>query len=245
MKYKILSISFLIIILMNSCSKEEIITNSPTIIHEQGTISFSDSLAKIADKIYLYTKNINNYNLSRAYLNNEFVLSKKVSDSVYSLFIPYNAANGNFKLYFNTPFGTDTLIYSPNFTVINDCLTGNCIDWTTKEKIIETDSWMESFLGSTISWEYEMRSDTILIKRNGLCGDECGFYHTIIFKHFSNDRLPEFLFAVSKVKAWLEPEKNDTIRNAIIKIDEWNSNSMFTGTVTFSENTWIFWINNN
>jgi hypothetical protein len=244
---RIISLSILLLIssfLFSYCSDENEIITPPPITQKENYVCLSDTSAKIGEKIFAYSNIFKEYRSINIYLDSLYVESKIVEDTILALFIPYNAKKGKFKFYLNySSTLSDTLLYSQDFYLSEECSENVCINWNSKEEILESDSWWYDFNSDTIKWTIETHSDSIFFKRNGICGDECSYLHTIVFKDNSINQLPTFLFAVRKVNLWLEPDVNDTIRNCNIVVDKWNSN-LYSGTFSFDDFTWIFFVNN-
>jgi hypothetical protein len=227
-----------------TCSEDEKIVNPPSDGTKIDTISLSYSSARQGEKIVAKWKDLNNYNLAYIELNNEDVVFNKTSDSTISLFIPYIATDGQFVFHIFSQIG-DTVLFSPRISITDLCTSGICLDWNTRDKIVESDSWIRTFTVDTLKWTFESSSDTLFFKRDGICHDECHFWHTIAFKRMLNNQLPEFLFAVCKKREFLVPDVNDTLRNGVIRIDQWDSASVYSGTFSFEKYNWIFWANVN
>ena len=239
-KIKFIILSSFLVFSFYSCSKEEEIITPPN-DSNISIISLSDSSVQIGDKILAYGKNLNNYKVRYVILNDVNVPSKIISDSVFSLFIPYTAKDGKFLFYCYSPTHQDTIIESPDISIITDCTEEICIDWNAAENINESDSWITDFLEDTVKWNILVHLDTVVIQRNYNCGDECGSINTIVFRNNSTNQLPDFLYALRWHRDWIDPVKEDTIKSATIKIDKWDSSSVFSGTITFDDDLWVFW----
>lgn len=227
-----------------SCSKENTIVDPPIIMPQNKVILLSDTSARVGEKIFAYSNLFKEYRSINVYLDSLYLESKIVNDTVLALYIPFNAKNGKFKIYLNySATLSDTVLFSQDFYLSEECSEDVCINWNTRKEILGTDSWWYDFNSDTIRWTTETNNDSIFFKRNGICGDECAYWHTIVFKDNFVNQLPTFLFAVRKVNLWLEPDINDTIRNCNIIIDKWNSN-LYSGTFSFENFTWIFFVNN-
>jgi hypothetical protein len=238
-KIKFIIVSSLLFTSFCSCSKEEQII-APQNNLNMPIISLSDSSVQKGEKIFAYGKNLDNYKLRYVTLNNVNVLSKTNSDSVFSLFIPFNAGNGKFSFYFYTPTHQDTIIESPNVSIIGDCAENVCLSWNEGEILDETDSWITD--EDTIKWNISIQSDTVIIQRGYNCGDECYTKNTIVFRNNVTNQLPEYLYAIRWYRDWIDPVIEDTIKSAVIKIDKWNSLSVYSGTITFDDDLWVFWV---
>ncbi len=223
------------------CSKEEQIITPPTNSY-MSSILLSDSSIRIGEKIFAYKRNLIDYKFHKVMLNNVFIPSIPVSDSVFSLFIPYNASDGKFSFYFYTSNQQDTIIESPSVSIIKDCTEEVCTDWNAEETLNESDSWITDFLGDTVKWNISIRSDTVVIQRGYSCGDECYTTNTIVFKNIYTKNLPEYICSIYWNRDWIDPVIEDTIKSAIIKIDKWNSSSVYSGTITFDDDLWVFWV---
>ena len=225
-----------------TCSEGEYIVNPPSNNTKIDKISLSHSSARQGEKIIAKLKDLNSYNLAYVELNNEDVVFNKTSDSTVSLFIPYNAKDGKFVFHFYSQTG-DTILTSPEISITDICKYGLFIDWNTKDKIVESDSWISTFTVDTLKWTLESKGDTLFFTRDGICHDECGFWNTIAFKMKQSYQFPEFLFAVYKKWEWMVPDVNDTLRSGVIRIDQWDSTSVYSGTFSFEKYNWVFWAN--
>ncbi len=226
------------------CSEKENITSpiSNNVIIE--VTSLSHSSARIGEKVIAYGKNLSNYRLQYVMLNDEFVLFNRTSDSTFSLFIPYKAQTGKFYFRLRSD-DKDTILTSPTIQIDNDCTSDFCIDWNLRDKFIESDSWITDWNTDTLKWSAIIKSDTIIFSRKGSCHDECGFWNTIAFKRNANNQLPKFLFSVYKKLEWIAPDVNDTLRYGIVKIDRWDSDTEYSGSFSYNDYSWIFFVNNN
>lgn len=241
-KFIIIIFSFTVFTLY-TCSENDKIVNPPSIDSNIRITSLSHYSARQGEKVTALGNNLNSYNLLYVELNNEAVQFNKTSDSTISLFIPYNGSSGQFVFYFYNK-NNDTVLTSPRITITDYCTAGVCIDWNTKDEIIESDSWIKAFADDSIKWHLETIGDTLFFTRNGFCHDECVFWHTIVFKNNGNNQLPDFLFSVYKKREWLVADVDDTLNYGVIRIDKWDSNSVYSGTFSFENYNWIFWINN-
>jgi len=240
-KIKFVILSSFLVFSFYFCSKEDQIINPP-IKSDVPIISLSDTSIRIGEKIFAYKKDLNNYKLYKVMLNNAYVPSIIVSDSVFSLFIPYDASNGKFRFYFYSSTNRDTILESPNVSIIKDCTEKVCIDWNTKEILNGQDSWITDFVGDTIKWNISIRSDTVMIQRGFMCGDECYSTNTVVFRNNLTNQLPDYIYSIYWTRDWINPIIEDTIKSAVIKIDKWNSSSIYSGTLTFDNNLWVFWV---
>lgn len=225
-----------------TCSKDEKIVNPPSNDTTLNITSLSHYSARQGEKVTAVGKYFNSYDLFYVELNNEAVVFNKTSDSTISLFIPYNAGNGQFVFYFFSQ-NHDTVLTSPRIIITDYCTSGLCLDLNTKDRIVESDSWIRSFDVDTLKWNLQSSEDTLFFIRDGLCHEECHFWHTIVLKRKQNNQLPEFLFSVYKKREWLVPDVDDTLRNAVIRIDQWDSTSVYSGTFSYRNYNWIFWVN--
>ena len=244
MKKLFIIIFFLFLLFFTyTCTEDDKIVTPPQDDSNIRITSISHLSARQGEKVTALGKNLDSYNLLYVEINNEKVEFNRTSDSTISLFIPYNGSSGQFVFYFYSEIH-DTILTSPRITITDYCVSGLCIDWNTKDKIFETDSWVKAFANDSVKWNLETVDDTLFFERNGLCHDECGFWHTIAFKKNRNNELPEFLFSVYKKREWLVPDVDDTLRYGVIRIDQWDSTTAYSGTFSFENYNWIFWVNN-
>ncbi|HMN26501.1 MAG: hypothetical protein IT276_11745 [Ignavibacteriaceae bacterium] len=237
----ILIFSFLAFTLY-TCSKDENILNPPNNDINISITTLSHYSARQGEKVIAFGQNLNSYDLLYVELNDEAVEFNKTSDSTISLFIPYNGSNGQFVFYFYAQ-NHNTVLTSPIITITDYCISDLCFDLNTKDRIVESDSWIRSFDIDTLKWTLESSGDTLFFTRNGFCHDECGFWHTVAFMKKQNNGLPEFLYSIYKKREWFVPNVDDTLRNGVIRIDQWDSTSVYSGTFSFGNYNWIFWIN--
>lgn len=239
----LLLFSLLLTLFYNCSDNDEIINTPPST--EINISTLSHPTAKIGEKIVAHITNSSNYRLVYVDLNDEPVLFKQESDSTVSLFIPYLATSGQFILYFYSPQNEVVKIKSPTITITKECFANLCVEWNSKIELVESDSWIKDFMSDSLKWSIEISSDTIFITRHGICHDECGFYNTLVFKSTFDDQLPQYLFSVYEKYEWLHPAIQDTLRNGVIVVNNWNSNTNYSGTFSFDNHNWVFWINNN
>jgi hypothetical protein len=236
-------ISFLSFLLFLSGCKDE---SSPVKPEEQQPsteikiLHLSHTSAREGEKVVVYGKNLNRYNLSFVQLNNIYTASNKTSDSTISLIIPRNGQDGKFALHFYST-EHDTVLYSPLFSVDDHCISVFCIDWNTKETLVESDSWIKAFNDDTVKWQADNSFDTLFIRRRSTCGDECAFLHEIAFRTSTSVELPEFLYALSLTRESMGGfDTVDTIRTGVVRIDTWNQ-ARKSGTFVTENRNWIFW----
>jgi hypothetical protein len=237
----------LISIILNfiySCNRVDKIISSEPLQPRIKIYSLSHTSGRIGEKIVAHVKNLDDYDLEYVELNNLTVNFNITSDSLISLFIPFHASNGQFTFYFFSPQFKDTVLLSPSVTIIRDCHTESCISWNSTVPFIESDSWKRLWNGEIITWTKEVYSDTIVLKRNGPCHDECSYWHTVAFKDRGDSVLPIFLYSVYQKEEWLHADVNDTLRSGIVVIDSWKPNQVFSGSYSFEDYSWIFWFNN-
>jgi hypothetical protein len=243
---KLITIALLSFILFCSgCKDESTLVKPPEEVNPSTEIKISHlshTSAREGEKIVVYGNNFNRYNLYSAKLNNTYTASNKTSDSTISLIIPGNGQDGRFVFHFYSA-GHDIVLYSPRFSVEEHCTSGFCIDWNTKEQIVESDSWIKGLLNDTdtVKWQGISTSDTLFFKREYLCGDECLVTNEIAFMPGTLTEIPQFLYALFTMRDKMGgPNIVDTIRTGVVRIDIWNQ-ILKSGSFVTEDHNWIFW----
>ena len=243
MKKLFIAFFLLSMVIFFACTEENNVVTPPGSDNNINISSLSQSTARIGEKVIIKGRNFNSYEqLYYVKLDTLPAAFNRTSDTTISVFIPYGAADGQFTLNFVSP-GKDPPLTSPPITITGSCTANLCIDWNTTDAFVETDSWINDFNG-TVKWDYEIHNDTIFISRQADCGDECSFRNTIAFMNNADNELPEFLFSVYKKLELLKPDINDTVKSGIIRIDKWNSAEAYSGSFSFENYNWVFWVNN-
>jgi hypothetical protein len=230
------------ILFLSGCKDESILVKPAEEIQPSTEIKIShlsNTSAREGEKIVVYGKNFNRYKLHFVQLNNVYTASNKTSDSTITLIIPRNGQDGQFVFHFYST-EHDTVLYSPGFSVDDHCTTGFCIDWNTKEQIVESDSWVRGFFNDTVRWQGLSTPDTLFFRREGICGDECSFTHEIAFRTSTSIEIPEFLYALFTMRDRMGgPNIVDTIGTGVVRIDIWNQIRK-SGSFVNEDHNWIF-----
>ncbi|QQS36464.1 MAG: hypothetical protein IPM56_00490 [Ignavibacteriales bacterium] len=241
------ALGFLLLVLIFSCSneKDSLIVNPPPHTPDSSLHinSLSHNSIHPGEKILVSVNNLSGADLHFVQLNGIYVYHREESDSVVSVFIPFNGASGKLKFVYS---GTaDTAIYSDSINVIPDCADSLCIGWNNGERITEFDSKFTSW-DSTHTWDYYKNGDTSFFNISGLCGDECSITKTIAFLSNEDEQLPQFLFSAQTIRDYMGGnEVTDTLHRGILRVDNWNTNNIMSGTYSFTDYSWVFWFKNN
>lgn len=243
-KYFQHSLYLFLLIVIIQCSKDENVVNPEPEESVVGISSLSFNTARQGEKVIAKGFGFNKFYSLYVFIQDEYVQSNTTSDSTISLFVPFAAESGVFEFYFRSA-ELDTLLISPEITITDMCEKSLCIDWNTKDTIVESDSWIRSWsCDASVMWSFKTSGDTLFIMRDDFCHDECHYWHTLVFRQNGNNELPEFLFTVYKKLEWTKPDIDDTLRNGVVRIDQWDSTSVYSGTYSYNEHNWIFWGSN-
>ncbi len=245
MKQILLFFLFLSLMFFTACEKDPLIVNPPPYTPDSSLHINSLSHYSIhpGEKILAKVNNLSGADLHYVQLNGVFVYHREESDSAVSVFIPFNGESGKLKFVYS---GTaDTVIYSDSIDVIQDCQDSLCISWNSGERITEFDSKFTSW-DTTHTWDYNKNGDTSFFKISGLCGDECSITKTLAFLSNEDEQLPQFLFSTQTIRDHMGgTEVSDTLHRGILRVDNWNSNNIMSGTYSFADYSWVFWYKNN
>ncbi len=229
----ILQLIFLIVI--GSCGKETIINDGST--ESQFYIkSIEPFNPKLGDKLKIILSQSSGsfINSSGILFNDLWSITDSIkADTVYS-FMPYlpQSKNVNVKLQLTVNgkiFEVQKTIelseiYEKGISIINN----------DEQTVNEKDIYPLFSMDPTTSWDIAINQDTVLMKIQGIVGDESNRILRIKFLNNSLNSLPKL---IDYIQIFNDSDGSnritytDTLQNGIIKIDKWDSNGIYSGII--------------
>ncbi|MCF8012687.1 MAG: hypothetical protein K9L56_15570 [Clostridiales bacterium] len=161
------------------------------------------------------------------------------SDTIYT-YTPFGAQSGNIELYFS-----DDSIFVENFNVNEDSPDSVKIEWSNLNYKI--DDHIATFtrmpVVSEYNWSVEILEDTVKIKAGFHPGDYSVYYRLNLLNNQKN-QLPEFLAGNGLVETDYGEEIKYPLEQGIIKIQDWNIDSVICGrvfSIPGNNNNYTFW----
>lgn len=215
---------------------------------QHGYVSLSTSEIEIGQKITAHFNNMDSVHVWNVTLNERQVTFSQKNDSTVTLIAPYNIGGnipGNFVLYswMRTRGSNDTVLVSNQIHYLyENAPLGPYIKWNTNERIEESEAWEIGSIGEIHDWLCTISGDTVKLTRQNECHDECSNKNTLVFITNGNDTLPELLYAQYERNEWMVEPINEIItQRCKVIIDTWNEETVFSGTFTSNNHSWVFW----
>lgn len=217
---------------------------------QHGYVSLSSGNIEIGQKITAHFNNMDSVHVWNVTLNERQVTFSQKNDSTVTLIAPYNNAGnapGNFIFYswMRTEGSNDTVLVSSQIHYLyENAPLGPYVKWNTNERLEESEAWEIDVIGEIHTWNTLVSGDTIKLIRQNECHDECSYKQTLAFKTNGNDILPELLYAQYERNEWMVEPINEIItKRCKVIIDTWNDRTVFSGTFTSENHSWVFWYN--
>ena len=161
------------------------------------------------------------------------------SDTIYTC-IPFGAQNGNIKLYYS-----EDSVFVKNLNVIVDSPDSVKIEWSNLNYKIDDHiaTFTKMPVVSEYTWSVEILEDTVKIKAGFHPGDYSVYYHLNLLNKQKN-QLPEFLAGYGLVETDYGEEIKYPLEQGIIKIQDWNIDSVICGrvfSIPWNNNNYTFW----
>jgi len=240
----IIIICFLSFIFLSFGCKEKI---TEFLESRNGFVQLSRNNAEIGEKIFAHFKNMDSVKVYSVTFNKKEVTFSQTNGNKASLIVPFTDVGneaGNFVFYctMKTNSFLDTVLVSNQFNYkYEDFPFEPTVKWNTNEKIVQSDSWKYDGFRKN-EWNITTNNDTIKFIRHYLCHDECSVNEILVFKNNGNNNLPQFLYAQFTRDEWMKQPVKITITNACkIIIDEWSGDSVYSGTFSSDNYSWVFW----
>ncbi len=235
------------LMLTQGCKKNEKIVEYVYVQPQNGRVYIDETKVEIGQKIIAHFVNTDSIKVYSVTLNEKNVTYKQIDDSTVTLIVPHTYVGndvGNFIFYCWMPSisPTDTVLVSNkiNYKYENSPI-GTSVKWNTNEKVTEYDSRKYDGLSQN-GWNIQRNNDTVKFIRHYICHDECGITETLVFMDNGNNTLPKFLYASFDRIEWMkDPIHLKVDQIAKIMLDNWDSNSICSGTFSSPDYSWVFW----
>ncbi len=248
-KYKIIRLCILItaVVLLQSCFKGDEIVKYIEVSPKKGYVRIDETKVEIGQKVLAHFINMDSVNVYSVTLNEKKVTFKQINDSTVTLILPYTSVGsdvGNFVFYcsMHRNINSDTVLVSNQINYkYEDWIPRPYIKWNSNVKVTQNDSWKFDGLDEN-EWKSEANMDTIKMIRKYACHDECNVTETIVFLDNGDNNLPTFLYALYNRNEWLKtPIQIKVEQFSKIIIDSWDKSSLYSGTFSSPDYSWIFW----
>jgi len=234
------------LILAQGCKKNEKIVEYVYVQPQNGKVYVNETKVEIGQKITAHFMNTDSIEVYSVTLNEKDVTYKQIDDSTVTLIVPhtymaYNVGNFIFRCRMATASFADTVLVSNQIHYKYEDVPSPYVKWNTTEKVTEYDSWKSDGYSQNV-WKIQINYDTLKFIRSYTCHDECGITETLVFIDNGNDTLPKFLYATFDRIEWMKDPihlKADQVTK--IMLDNWGSNSFYSGTFSCPDYSWVFW----
>ncbi|MEJ2636971.1 MAG: hypothetical protein P8184_16995 [Calditrichia bacterium] len=162
-----------------------------------------------------------------------------VSEDSMFVIVPYVTKSGTLKVS-SYDFEGEGII-----TILNDCEEGVCVKgWDLNYTITEEESWTYDGFGNILKWTLQSFGDTLFLKKEG-SGPNYDMHRYLYFLNDSSNSLPKFL--KGEIYIYGAGARYYEIDRAVIKIQDWDPDGIFSGVLFFTRNYYdpfidIFWV---
>ena len=246
MKKFIFIVLLAFLMLTQGCNKNEKIVEYVDVQPQNGKVYVNETKVEIGQKITAHFVSKDSIVVYSATLNRKNVTYKQIDDSTVTLIVPHTYTGndvGNFIFYcrMTTASFPDTALVSNQINYKYEDFLSPYVKWNTNEKVTEYDSWKYDGYSQNV-WKIQRNYDTLKFIRSYPCHDECGITETLVFMDNGNNILPKFLYASFDRIEWMKDPihlKVDQVTK--IMLDNWDSNSFYSGTFSSPDYSWVFW----
>ena len=234
------------LMLTQGCNKNEKIVEYVYEQPQNGKVYIDETKVEIGQKIIAHFINTDSIEVYSVTLNEKNVTFKQIDDTTVTLIVPhtymaYNVGNFIFRCRMTTASFADTVLVSNQIKYKYEDFPYPYVKWNTTEKVTEYDSWKYDGYSQN-EWKIQRNYDTVKFIRSYPCHDECGITETLVFMDNGNNTLPKFLYASFDRIEWMKDPihlKADQVTK--IMLDNWGSNSFYSGTFSCPDYSWVFW----
>jgi len=152
-------------------------------------------------------------------------------DAAMAVFnIPFGAKSGNLEF-----FVDDEPITIKNFIVTEDSPENQVlVKWYNLSDSITRQSSVTYSFDGPISWQGELENDTLVISKEGLCGDECNFQYNLKLQLSGPGELPAFISFRHDKSDYFQEQENYIINSGLIKLQQFNSSGICSGKIYYA-----------
>ena len=193
----------------------------------------------VGDKMKIVLQGLNeNYDYSVGHLlyNDELwqgYVDSTNKDTIFT-YVPFIYNTTQYNLHFKVRIDTIWYNLATNYIVNNDYLTGiNVID--NDEGQINKSHTNKIYFWNVCDWNFEQNEDTVNVWQQYPIHDEAYAILSLQFLENSKNGLPKFLSFIKThhdsyggSESWVV---RDTLKQGIIKIEDWNENGVYSGKV--------------
>ncbi len=198
----------------------------------------------------------NNYN-GFVFFDNKWSYSDSVKNDTIFTFLPYIKGKTTVEIKVNISFSEKQNELTKVVSINNLCTKSICVIQNNEGKIQEKDIYPKDMLSENSKWIINEDNDTITFSAFMIVGDESNQDMNIKFLKRTDNVLPTFISftQIKNESNGSSPSiKNcDTLKNGIIKIEDWNNNGIYSGIIyselmpleskTYIAPRTVFWVN--